>query len=365
MRDGLTAAALEQITRWQELSLKDDFQRTPEEVCLATFWRQATPGVSYYRCLLPARHLPGQMVGFDTAEVAWDDERDELSLPKHRGTAVWSFLGDDARARIALAWQDLGHRTLMECDDNYTKSPGKWGMNWGEQHGEGIIGYSHQQHRHLAGIVDGMIVSTPYLADVYADFNEHVYVARNSIDPYDWQAVKRPKPDGTTRIVYAGSNVHVFDFPIVKKALKWANSQDGVEATLWGFDRPPAWSGPMGEWVDGLAEYRKGLARYDIGVAPLTDNRWNACKSDVKALEYAMAGALPVVARTEAYSPWWRDNDWPYVAQTEAEWQAIIRHLVKNPEEVREGAAAAKEYVLRERTIHHEIHAWKEAVLGA
>jgi len=365
----LAARALESIQRDNERD--PDLLCSPEGVCLATFWRQATPGVSYYRCLLPARYLPGQMVKFDLDRIGWDMDYElgdvhGLRLPLHRGVAVWSYLGDDARARVACALQDQGVRTLMECDDNYTQGPKKWGVNWADTHQEaqGVIGYSHEQNRYLANLMDGMIVSTPYLAEVYGEFNDNVYVCRNSIDPFDWNDILPQKHDDL-RIVYAGSNVHVFDYPLVNKALKWAHRQPGVESWIWGFDPPPSYRGNVEGWVDGLDEYRKNLARFDIGLCPLQDTPWNRSKSDIKAIEYAMAGVLPIVARTEAYAPWWRDLGWEYVAQTENEWQEIIRHLVKNYDEVVSAAAAAKKYVITQRTIYDEIGAWREAILGA
>ncbi len=365
MRD-LRAHALETINRWEDVSQPYDFERDHSEVCLATFWRQATLGVSYYRCLLPARHLPGQMVGFDIGDVKWDDERDQLYLPKARGVNVWSYLADDARARVALAWMDLGHRTLMEVDDNYARSPKKWGINWAETHQEaqGLVGYSFEQNRHIAGLVEGIICSTDYLAGVYGEFNDNIFVCRNSIDPDDWADVERPEDDGVLRIVYSGSQVHQLDFPLVRKALKWAQRQPDVEVYIWGFDRPPAYDGNEVGWVDGLDEFRQQTAQFDIGIAPLIDSKWNRSKSDIKAMEYAMGGVLPVVARTESYAPWWRDQGWPYAAQTEAEWAEVIRHLVKNRDEIKPAAARAKEYVLAERTIKKEIIRWEEAIFG-
>jgi hypothetical protein len=341
-----------------------DLERTPDEVCLATFWRQATLGVSHWRCLVPARHLPGQMLGFDIGEVAWDDEADQLLLPRHRGVAIWSYLGDDARARIALAWQDLGHKTLMELDDNYAYSPKKWGINWAETHqdAQDIIGYSFEQNRHLAGLVDGIIVSTPYLGNVYSEFNDNIFVCRNSIDPADWQHVER-HDDGIFRIGYAGSNVHVFDFPLVRKALKWAARQKDVEVCLMGFDLPPAWRGTMMPWQQDLPSYWNQLGLLDLGLAPLQDTPWGRSKSDIKAMEYAMAGAMPLVARTEAYRPW-TDMGWPS-ARTENEWVELIQHAVRNRDWVKEQAAVAKEYVLNERTIQHEIIRWEEAIFDS
>lgn len=312
---------------------------------------------------MPAKYLPGQALRFDIFEVSWDDVKDQLLLPRHRGVAIWSYLGDDARGRIALALQDLGVRTLMECDDDYTKSPGKWGINWANTHQEAqkVIGYSHEQNRHLAGLVNGMIVSTPYLGEVYGEFNENIYVCRNSIDPSDWQDIPR-KDDGILRIGYAGSNVHIFDFPLIKKALKWAERQKDVEVLLMGFDKPASWRGDMLPWTDNIEGYRQQLGILDVGLAPLRDTPWNRSKSDIKAMEYTMAGAMPIVARVESYKPW-SDMGWPS-ASTSEEWVELIQYAVRNRDWVKDMQEQAKEYILRERTIKHEIPRWEEAIFG-
>ncbi len=352
-----------EVSELNKLARSRDFLRAPEEDCLATFWRQASPGVAYWRCELPARYLPGQMVEFDIPYVQWDNARDELSLPTSRGTAIWQYMGDDMRARVALAWQDLGHRTLMEMDDNYTESPGKWGVAWTKtvEESRTMIGYSHEQHKHLATLVDGLVVSTPYLGDLYSEYNDNIFVCRNSIEPADYPEPDKPD-DGIFRIVFAGSAIHIFDYPMVKKALKWAMRQKDVEVTLMGFSRPPAFDGEVISWVDSIEDYRASLGRFDLGLAPLVGNRWNKGKSDIKAMEYAMMGAMPLPSAVEAYRPW-TDMGWPS-AQTEEDWIELVQYAVRNRDWVREQAAVAKEYVLNERVIWKEIPRWREAVHG-
>lgn len=341
-----------------------DIERTSDEVCLATFWRQHTPGQFYWRCDVPARHLPGQALSFMPTDLAWNTEADHLVMPRHKGVGVWPYLGDDRRAKIAFAMQDLGNRTLIDVDDNYTKSPGRWRAGWVDTHeqaSKGIVGYSHEQHRHLAKMADGIIVSTPYLADVYEEYNDSVYVCRNSIDPWDWRDIPREEDD-ILRIGFAGSLSHTFDAPLVKKALKWAMRQRGVEVYWLGFP-PPAWSGKVIPWNDDLNEYRRSLGILDVGLCPLQRTDWNNCKSDIKAMEYAMAGAMPVVSRTEPFRPW-TDMGW-HSAQTAEEWTEAVHEIVRLGKDwVTAQAVAAKEYVLRERTIQHEIPKWKEAILG-
>jgi len=347
-------------------SVIPDVSRTPDEGCLATFWRQASIGTSYVRCAIPARWLPAQMIGFEMSDLKWtgDEETGHMVMPRQRGAAIWQFLGDDVRGRVALAQQEQGVRTLMEVDDNYLHSPGKW-YPWAKTHEEAMasrgttVGHSHEQHRHLAGLVDGIIVTTEFLADRYADFNDNVYVCPNSVDPNDWDW-ERPEPDGILRIGFAGAPTHIFDYALVKKALKWAQRQDGVEVYLMGF-HANGFTGTHMDWTDSISEYQHQLGILDVGLCPVVSQNWIKGKSDLKALEYAMAGVLPVVSRTIPYKPW-LDRDYPYVAQTEEDWMRVVQDLVRNRDKIAGAAAEAKEYVENERVIYKSIDRWREAI---
>ena len=344
-------------------SLAFDFER-PDGEALATFWRQATPGTTYWRGFIPMLHLPGQVRPVEDDSISLDGDR--LVLRGHQGTAVWQFLGDDGRSRIALQMQRQGVRTLMEVDDNYLRfAPplyGKFGA-WTRTHAEAIVngtGYSVEMHRKIVPLMDGIICSTEQLAEEYAEVNPNVYVCPNSILPEDWD-VERTESE-TLRIGYYGSPSHVRDWPRVKKALKWAARQRDVEVVMIGFS-PPGWSGRTISWTDNVLHGRLHLGSIDVGIAPLTRNLWADGKSDLKALEYAMAGVLPLLEDAPPFSPWKRTG-WPFMASTEDEWVDLIKDVVANRGEVKAQAAAAKAYVLAERTIEANIHKWREAVLG-
>jgi hypothetical protein len=93
---------------------------------LATFWRQATPGTAYWRGFVPMQALPGQVLPLEPdslglKDVPGTDGAQLLVLHKHEGTAIWQFLGDDSRSRIALQLRRQGVRTLMEVDDLYLR----------------------------------------------------------------------------------------------------------------------------------------------------------------------------------------------------------------------------------------------------
>lgn len=367
-RDALIQAKLRERTHQGHIeSGKFDFVREGE--VLATWFRQATPGTTYWRCYLPARYLPGQMVPLqpDSLSLKTLEDGTELPVLKHAdGALVWQFLGDDARTRIALEMKRQGHPTFMEVDDNYLRfAPPLYGKNgsWAKTHVEAMengTGYSTEMHRKIVPMMDGIICATPNLADEYADWNDNVHVCRNSIDPSDWEDLPERTESEVLRIGYYGSPSHLKDYPRAKKAIKWAASQKDVEIVFIGFS-PPGWTGTVKPWADNLFDARRHLVDIDVGIAPLTRNPWADGKSDIKAMEYAMAGVMPILQDAPPYSPW-RDFGWDFMAKTDADWETMIRLVVSERDAVATWAAEAKQYVLEHRTIETEITAWREAL---
>ena len=339
-------------------------ERGKREECLATFWHQATPGTTYWRCLVPARHLPGQSLPFTPTDLK--EKRGTPYLPRQKGdTAVWQFLGDETRTRVAMGMAEIHkYRTLMELDDNYLRHApyqyGKANTPWRRTRAEAKGGYSHEMHRLCTPWMDGLIVSTDFLANAYEDYNANIRVCPNSVDPDDWE-YEREEHDAF-RIVYYGSPSHGVDAPLVTDALKWAARQPGVEVWTVGF-RNPAWSFPHQSipWGSDLVEARKHLFKFDLGIAPLKTNDWANGKSDVKALEYAMAGVCPLVQDAEPFKAWEGVVPMP---KHKGDWVESIRWAVQNPDEVKAFAQHAKDYVLKERTIQSSIHLWRKAVDG-
>ena len=334
--------------------------------CLATWWHQATPGTTYWRCLVPARHLPGQSIPVDIRKDL-KERRGQIRFPRQRGeAAIWQFLGDENRSKMAFGMRALaGTKLLLEVDDNYTRTApymrGRVGAPWVEtiEEAKKANGYSHEMHRKILPIVDGVICATDYLANVYSEYNDNVFVCPNSIDPVDWQYEREEHEP--FRIVYYGSSSHIKDMPLVTKALKWASRQPGVEvwtAGLWN----PSWSFEYQKlpWENDLAAARKNLFKFDLGIAPLVGNKWSRGKSDVKILEYAMAGVLPLMSYEEPYRPWF--DEFPDLCLADKDWMESIQYWVKHRDEVPYAAAGVKEWALETRSIDRTIHTWKEAI---
>jgi hypothetical protein len=111
-----------------------------------------------------------------------------------------------------------------------------------------------------------------------------------------------------------------------------------------------------------VTDYFQNLlaARLDVGICAVARNSWSRGKSDIKALEYAMSGAMPLCSEIDCYAPW--KGKPALFANSPKEFERAIDWCVRHREEVRARAREAREYVMAERTIDKNIWAWEEAI---
>lgn len=307
------------------------------------------------------RYLPGQVLLLKPDDIQ-PDENGDPSFPRQEGAAIWQFPGNSVRALFMRGMRQRGSRVLAEIDDDYLQPPPFDPGNWKLTRSEAKDGeHSYEAHRQIVEHeCDGLIVSVPALARRYAGIARNIYVCPNSVDPADWPDDPPVAVGRVLRIGWAASDSHVKDAPLIRRALEWASKQPNVEVVLLGL-RPPDWRFKLTHipWTDSVAEYRTLLETLDVGLCPLMDNSWNRCKSDIKAMEYAMAGAMPIVSAMEAYKPWFGTAARCASAK---DWEKVIRWAVLNRNAVAQNARQAREYVLRERTIQQNLWRWEEAV---
>jgi glycosyltransferase involved in cell wall biosynthesis len=258
--------------------------------------------------------------------------------------------------------KEQGHRVLMEADDNYVLGvdPRIRGRDWRETIADAQGNHSYEAHTKLCKWVDGIIVSTDNLAAHYSKLNPNIYVCPNSIDPEDWPEPEKPN-DGVLRIGWAASHSHLLDVPLIKQAFRWAADQPNVEVHVYGIGDIAKFPGGVKKvgWTDNLTDYRKSLALCDIHVCPLEDTPWSAGKSDLKALEAAMAGAWPIVSTATPYKPW---HDRTIACGSKKDWTNALKWAVLHRDEIPALAAEAKDYVTSTRLIEHSKHLWEEAI---
>lgn len=276
--------------------------------------------------------------------------------------------------------QEEGIPVFMELDDNYRVPPpfeqismwvnkradrplivaqSRWGLP------DKPIGYDdahcYETCTDIVKFCDGLIVSTPKLADVYRDLNRNIHVCPNSIDPGDWP--DPPPSADVLRVGWAASDSHVFDAELIRDALYWASTQKNVEVVIMGIHPELTklrFPHTHVHWANDVADYRRNVGMIDVMLCPIISSEWSDAKSDVKALEAAMGGACSIMSDVPPYSTWKEKPG--YFARHPWEFRRLVRHLCRYPDEARETARLAREYVLSERMIQEHVVKWREAI---
>lgn len=328
----------------------------------ATFYCQGTAATTYLRCILPARHLPGIAT---TALNIFADDDYNIQPGCHLGTAVLQYPGDQHRAAALVVLKKNNIRVLVEVDDNYVDYNKEFlaKANWDEKIGQqGGSGHSIQGHRWIVKHADGVIVTNEELARRYKKFNENVYVIPNCVDPDDWKFPEQ-ETDGVYRIGWFASASHVGDERLIKSACEWFSKQENSQAVFMGYVPDFQFPHLKLPWSNDLDMYRLLMHGLNIGLCPIITRKTAMFRSDIKASEYAMAGALPIVSDVPSYSDW-KHGEICLKAKTAKDFLNHTKWCYQNKDEVAEMAQAAKEWVLENRNVVKLIDKWREAIDG-
>lgn len=320
-----------------------------------TFWTGGFDYARYLRAEMPARAL-----GAHVADPA-SRPSSPLSLQQGR-VAVWQRVATLSRANLINQQKNDGIRTLLEIDDDYTALHREHG--WVEKLTPNFPPDQAcvELHRMVAGHVDRVIVTTPYLAEIYGDLNDDVVVCRNAIDPEHWPS-RRNKTDDRMVFVWIGSADHLEERAMASRAFQPLRGREDTRCVWMGV--PPFASDSdfieYVPWIDSWDGWRTAAAELvpDVGVAPLNDARLNLGRSDLKALEYAALGALPVVQDHLAYRELQADMA---MKVSTVDWPTAVQWCADHPDEVSLRGALAAATVYETRTIGRTLHQWQAAV---
>jgi hypothetical protein len=221
-----------------------------------------------------------------------------------------------------------------ESDDLLVDIP-EW--NYAQEYYKKSFPYVKQ----MMELADGITVSTERLKKIYSEFNENIEVIPNHLPKHVWGPIwekhhnepREVKP----RILWAGSQNH-----FVRKFDKVTKGIEGGDfgKTLLDFIRKTVnkyqwvFVGAMPIELDSVKnkiefhkwqpvfEYPQYVKNLDVdfGIAPLEDNVFNACKSNIKMLEYTACGIPGVYSNVE---PYWKaylkaNNEEEMIAHIEA-----------------------------------------------
>jgi GT2 family glycosyltransferase/2-polyprenyl-3-methyl-5-hydroxy-6-metoxy-1,4-benzoquinol methylase len=150
--------------------------------------------------------------------------------------------------------------------------------------------------RKAVALTDRFVVSTEPLAEQFAGFHADLRVVLNRLPVEWWSALSSERrKSAKPRVGWAGGAGHRGDLELIVDVVR--DLADEVEWVFFGMC-PEKLRPYVPEAHEGVAigGYPAALAALDLdlALAPLEDNTFNACKSNLRLLEYGACG-FPVV----------------------------------------------------------------------
>jgi glycosyltransferase involved in cell wall biosynthesis len=333
----------------------------------ALFVGTGNGGVCWYRCALPAIELGADWIGvvgepgaLRRATGGFSEPVDEAAWAAYDVVVVQLVRGEAWLRRIAEL-QAAGVTVLYEIDDDLRGVAAEPGHEFAAKFPPQRI----RAHEAAIRACDGVICSTPVLAERLAALNDNRIVCTNGID-LDRYPYPVPERDSVT-IGWAGGTGH-------ERAMRpWLRAvADVLEA------RPLARFRSVGQpFGRELAErfgperasavpftaldtYPAAMAAFDVALAPAAPSPFFAAKSDLRFLEAAALG-LPVVADPAVYATVEHGRTGLHAATADEAREHLLA-LVDDARLRRDLGSAARAYVERERAMPVAARQWERAL---
>lgn len=236
--------------------------------------------------------------------------------------------------------------------------------------------------RRFAREADGIIVTTELLKERLSRLNENIFVIPNALDEQLWRGEptsEKPAREGNTRKVigYMGTHTHDADLMMILQAVRATLRKHAgqVELQLIGavadpavikaFEGLPVRVLDVGGNVEypAFARWMTGNVKWDLAIAPLEENVFTRCKSDIKFLDYSAVGIPGIYSRGAVYGETIRHLENGYLADNDTEsWIEAFEVMLTDDALRRRMADKAQEYVFSTRTLQQCAVQWREAI---
>jgi hypothetical protein len=308
-------------------------------------------GDSCYRMRWPARELAAQDVELRVINLdAQAKERFEWALEADLLVMYQSL--DLDLLPVLERRRAQGKRTLVEYNDDFYDPP-PWSpvaREWNSP----LLWESYERFMEAA---DGIIVTGPGLLHLFsARFpGKPIHVLENHLPeaPAHFDSLF-PPPENGLCLAWAGSLGHIADFlsfvPSVRELLERIPDLSfhvmGNESIPQFLHLPPerVRYTPWGT----MEQYYAFWKPVHIGFAPLLDTGYNRCRSDIKAVEMAGIGVLPLLTKSLPYEEFCRKTGVRTFASAE-DFRGLVLHYASDRAALRADAARCHKYVSENR----------------
>lgn len=229
---------------------------------------------------------------------------------------------------------------------------------------------------------DGVMVTTDILRQRFTAFNPHIVIVPNMLDE---RLLPRGKcsplesPFGAPKRIIGcmGTFTHDDDLEMILPALRVVCERhpNEIEIQLIGmvehFGNKPQWEGLPVRMVSPKSEESEyplfmlwfcHRVNWDIAIAPLQDNAFNQCKSDIKFLDYCALGAAGIYSRVPPYSSVQHLETGWLTGNEPAAWAEAMEQLLVDSELRARIARNASCYLFQNRTLAQSGCMWQQTL---
>ncbi|MEN6441835.1 MAG: hypothetical protein ABFD97_25005 [Syntrophobacter sp.] len=329
------------------MSMSDNPKDSPLLIAQMDYAREETAGDFYYRTVVPG-------VGMAYWDGVYVVNLVSMHRFRHRvmrdaDILVLNNICDADLLPVIRGRKDRGKLTVFEIADDIEAPPEASPASGFYQQSNNLL-----LLKRLAHYCDALQFGTPMLESKYGYLNSRTRVFPNQmlVDPLE----KPEKTEGKILVGWGGSISHYRDMARVSSHLvRWIMSRGDVDLCLmcsdeiWGlFENLPA--GRKRRFpVGSINDYYRFVSHLDIGLAPMEDTPFNRSRSDIKALEYAAHGAVPVVQAVGQYLLCIEHGGTGFLFNTPDDLVSTLDFLASDASVRSRVSASAREYVFRER----------------
>ena len=233
--------------------------------------------------------------------------------------------------------------------------------------------------RYLASRADHVVVSTLPLMQRMRALNPHLSVIPNYLDERLFSTTLPPAPSADRLVIgYMGTPSHEADLLSILEPLRrlLTRYRDRVSLELVGVIDPCRKEAMFGDLpvtlravpsdsveYPGFVKWMRESLRWDIGIAPLEDTTFTACKSDIKWLDYSLLGIPGVFSRVPAYRDSVDDRRTGLLVDSCPEaWYRALVSLVEDSRMRSDIRTHAFDTVMGRRTLRHGAAQWLETL---
>lgn len=217
--------------------------------------------------------------------------------------------------------------------------------------------------------------STVAIAETYPGITTRVI--QNTVDPRLWpESSRKAATREGVRFVYMGTQTHAKDLDLIISALDivYMSVPNSFTLTVIGVAKHV----PARPYIKTLAPvgddtiyprftqwFTKNSTEFDIGLAPLLNTPFNQAKSDIKCMDYLMAGCGAVASRVRPYTDSDLSEYIQLVDNSIESWSSVLLELitdVASAAQLMKHGTEGKNYILTHRTVRESSKAIREAL---